>query len=70
MSDQLIEEIFPSEPVSVRIGIEFARNVIWGSPEFATAILQGAYSEIVQRTHSEKEKITEAMSRFIADLAN
>ena len=69
-TDELKEEIYPGEPISVQVGIDFARNVIWGSPDFGVAILQGAFSEIKQRAHSEKEKITEAMRRFIADRAN
>ena len=70
LSDQQIEEIYPGEAVSVHLGIAFARNVIWGSPDFATAILQGAFCEIKQRTHSDNKLIIEAMSRFIADRAN
>ena len=42
VSDELKEEIYPGEPVSVEVGIGFARNVIWGSPNFAISFLQGA----------------------------
>ena len=57
-----IEEIFFGEPVSITVGIELARNLIWGPPNFSTAILQGK--------HSEDAPIREAMSRFIAGRAN
>ena len=62
VSDELKEEIYPGEPISVEVGIGFARNVIWGSPNFATAFLQG--------TSTDGAPIREAMSRFIADRAN
>ena len=62
LSDETIEEIYPGESVSVECGIELGRSVIWGSPNFATAILQG--------THSSGGPIREALSRFIADRAN
>ena len=62
VSDEMIEEIFPGESVSVECGIELGRSAIWGPPAFATAILQG--------THSEDAPIREAMRRFIADRAN
>ena len=62
LSYQQTEEIYPGEPISVEVGIGFARNLIWGSPNFSTSILQG--------TDSEGAPIREALSRFIADRAN
>lgn len=62
LSDETMEEIYPGEPVSVECGIELGRSVIWGSPNFATAMLQ--------ETHSGGGPIREALSRFIADRAN
>ena len=62
ISDETIEEIYPGESVSVECGIELGRSVIWGSPNFATAMLQG--------THSSGAPIRNALSRFIADRAN
>ncbi len=61
-SDETIEEIYPGESVSVEYGIELGRSVIWGSPNIATAILQG--------TDSEDAPMRQALSRFIADRAN
>ena len=61
-SDETIEEIYPGESVSVEYGIELGRSVIWGSPNIATAILQG--------TDSEDAPMRQAISRFIADRAN
>ena len=70
VSDELKEEIYPGEPISVEVGIGFARNVLWGSPNFAIAILQKSCSEFVQRAPPDDEAIRIAMSRFIADRAN
>ena len=42
VSDELKEEIYPGEPISVEVGIGFACNVIWGSPHFATAIIRSS----------------------------
>lgn len=72
VSNELKEKIYPGEPISVEVGIGFARNVIWGSPNFATAILQGAYSRLLEATPTldDPDPIREAMRRFIADRAN
>lgn len=62
ISDEMKEEIYPDETISVDVGIEFARGMIWGSPNFTTAFLRGA--------QPESDPIKIAMRRFVADRAN
>ncbi len=62
IADELIEEIYPGEPDSVRAGIELGRTVIWGPPAAAGALLQSMCPE--------HDPIAIALSRFIADRAN
>ncbi len=59
LTDALKEEIYPIEPVSVEVGIELARTLIWGPPGLASILLK-----------DPQDPMTVAVSRFIADRAN
>ena len=55
---ELYEEIFPGEPLSVEVGLEFGRSLIWGGPAVVEALAQADGSP------------GEATRRFLADRAN
>ena len=59
--DETKEEIYPSEPESVDAGIEMARSVIWGPPDYVSVMLKDADLE---------DPMIAALSRFVADRAN
>ena len=61
--DELVEEIYPGEPDSVKAGLELGHSVIWGPPGAAGALLQSTFYE-----HNSAAAI--ALGRFIADRAN
>ena len=61
VTDTLKDEIYPGEPDSVEMGIEFARFMIWGTPNIA---------EIMLNRGDPKDPISRAISRFVADRAN
>ena len=61
ITDELIEEIYPGEPDSVKAGIELGRTVIWGPPGAAAAYLEMLPGH---------EPAGIALSRFVADWAN
>ena len=61
VSDATKEEIYPGDTESVDVGIELARTVLWGAPDFASVMLKDADLE---------DPMMAALSRFVADRAN
>ncbi len=61
LTDTLKEDIYPGEPASVEVGIEFARLAIFGS----STVL-----EIMTSRADPDDPISRAISRFVADRAN
>lgn len=59
--DDTKEEIYPGEPDSVDAGIDLARRILWGPPNFASDMLKDA---------DLKDPIIAALSRFVAERAN
>ncbi len=61
ISDATKEEIYLGDLVSVDAGIELARSLIWGPPDFASIMLKDADLE---------DPMMAALSRYVADRAN
>ena len=59
--DATKEEIYPGETDSIDAGIELARSMIWGPPDFASMMLKDA---------DLNDPMIAALSRYVADRAN
>ncbi len=58
---ELLEEIYPGEHLSVEVGLELGRWVVYGSPGMLEAAREG---------DAVGDPIQQAISRFIADRAH